>query len=665
MAKFSKVCEVMKICKIKVMECVLGVIAMPVVLLGSCVSRPSEEGMLERSLEFAGDNRSELEAVLEHYKGDKEKLEAAKFLVRNMPHYYSYQGWQLDTINSMLKWLSKIHDVSDMTVVADYSLEHPNLTALKKVYDARVITSSYLIDNIDRAFAVWKTKPWNHSLSFDDFCELILPYRIANEPLTDWRRMYEGRYLHLLDSVYYGNDVIEACRVVNSALNAEGCEYYSRFCIPHLAATFLFDNRIGSCRESCDIGIYAMRACGIPVATDNYKWSPSYQGNHQWLVVRDTTGQYVQFGFDGVVPNRQLTNADGRKKGKVYRDCFGRQLDMVERLCAMSHVPASLANTYQKDVTDNYFGENEVKVTVDANSPSDIFLGVFKPKGWIPVGMSEKIEDTVVFRNIEPNVVYAPVAFIEKEYKAVGFPFMLDGKKLQCRIIKGDVSCKEPMSLRRKMPLMPLMKMRLGKCIVGARVEASEDSLFSHPFLIHKFEKPLDYYTVKLVCHSMRRFRYLRYVAPHGVPMELAEFKVYADSACKTAIPLHLSTAIPKVYAPDNIIDGDILTAFYAPIEYRNLVFDMEKQQTVGAIDFCPRTDGNFIFSGDTYELLYHAGAEGWKSLGAKQSHGRTVDFVGPYGALFWLRDITRGREEQVFLYENGRQVFVEDMSGK
>lgn len=39
---------------------------------------------------LAGDNQGELEKVLEHYAGEPMKLEAARFLIENMPGHYSY-----------------------------------------------------------------------------------------------------------------------------------------------------------------------------------------------------------------------------------------------------------------------------------------------------------------------------------------------------------------------------------------------------------------------------------------------------------------------------------------------------------------------------------------------------------------------------------------------
>ena len=46
-------------------------------------------------LDSAGSNRSELEAVLDHYRtqdNNPQKLRAAEFLIENMPAHYSYAG---------------------------------------------------------------------------------------------------------------------------------------------------------------------------------------------------------------------------------------------------------------------------------------------------------------------------------------------------------------------------------------------------------------------------------------------------------------------------------------------------------------------------------------------------------------------------------------------
>ena len=59
-------------------------------VLTSC----SEDDLyLHYALKAAGANKSELKAVLKHYRtedNDPEKLKAAKYLIANMPAHYSY-----------------------------------------------------------------------------------------------------------------------------------------------------------------------------------------------------------------------------------------------------------------------------------------------------------------------------------------------------------------------------------------------------------------------------------------------------------------------------------------------------------------------------------------------------------------------------------------------
>lgn len=54
------------------------------ILFFSCCQSKNDEKMLKQSLTLAGNNRTELEKVLKHYKNDPSKLKAAVFLISNM-----------------------------------------------------------------------------------------------------------------------------------------------------------------------------------------------------------------------------------------------------------------------------------------------------------------------------------------------------------------------------------------------------------------------------------------------------------------------------------------------------------------------------------------------------------------------------------------------------
>lgn len=633
-------------------------------LLASCSESSCDEARLEYALEFAGDNRSELERVISHYDKDPEKLEAAKFLIRNMPRWYSYSGWQLDSIKPVLSYIANTPNVNVMTEEQRSTWGKFSVNELKKVYDCHVITSHYLIKNIDQAFNNWKNRPWNRTLPFDDFCEFLLPYRIGNEPLSDWRPVYERHYARLLDSLYHGNDVLEACKTVNRELLRQGVEYNTEFSLPHIEATFLLNNRVGYCRENCDLTIYAMRACGIPVASDFFMASPDYQHFHQWVVLRDTTGQTLPFGFDGMVPRRDIRQSDGRKKGKVYRFCYAMQPDRVSTASIRKNVPQTMADMYVKDVTNEYFGHNTVAVPIDT-SLDNLYLGVFTTSGWRAVDYGERKGRNAVFHNIEPGVIYQPLVCNAAggNCQPAGFPFLFaaDGKKTY--ILEPKAKTWHMVSLRRKMSLVQRVGKRLYEGIIGTRIEADNNSDFTSPHLLYEFSDTLRYCNKKIRPHDNgETYRYLRYTTTDGKPINFADISVYADTLCQHEISMDLITPIPARYAPQHMTDHNMMTAFAGPAECPSIVFRLCKKTRIGCIDFYPQNDANFILPGDTYELFYQDGTNGWVSLGRKTATGETVDFLAPDNVLLWLRDITQGKEEQVFIYENGRQYFVYDI---
>ena len=65
----------------------------------SCIYKEDSFNQLENALCLAGENRIELEKVLNRYArnpGDSLKLRAAEFLIENMPGHSYYEGALLD-----------------------------------------------------------------------------------------------------------------------------------------------------------------------------------------------------------------------------------------------------------------------------------------------------------------------------------------------------------------------------------------------------------------------------------------------------------------------------------------------------------------------------------------------------------------------------------------
>lgn len=190
-------------------------------LLGSGCQTSTPSSGIEETLSKAGSNREGLFQVIRHYQeaGDSLKLKAALFLIENMADKYYLTGKAIDEyytfIDSVYQIRQEEYDIpaiyTDFSNKAHYLNERPTLNA-----DAQTLSADYLIENIEEAFAVWN-RPWNQHLSFEEFCELILPYRIGTEIPESWRQLYLNRFEQFLQSDTI-QTAAQACNVVNNEL---------------------------------------------------------------------------------------------------------------------------------------------------------------------------------------------------------------------------------------------------------------------------------------------------------------------------------------------------------------------------------------------------------------------------------------------------------------
>ena len=164
--------------------------------------------ILEIALQQAGENRVELEKVLSRYQidpADSLKYRAACFLIENMPYYTYYKGKQLDRYFTYYALLQKTRGLGISPQVVADSVRHMYgplyLDSLQSYRDIETVDSAYLCNNIEWSFKVWQEQPWGKHVSFADFCEYLLPYRIGDETLASWRESIYQKYNLLLDSL--------------------------------------------------------------------------------------------------------------------------------------------------------------------------------------------------------------------------------------------------------------------------------------------------------------------------------------------------------------------------------------------------------------------------------------------------------------------------------
>ena len=139
-------------------------------------------------MDQAGENRTELEKVLQHYKDDAQKLKAAEFLMENMDAHYTLESPAISRFRQDVDSLYRHHlkqDVEFYEHAYDALLGQYNLNeeGTHKRYDAQELKAEYLIAHIDHAFQAWASV-WNNHYDFEHFCNYVLPYRVSNEPVS-------------------------------------------------------------------------------------------------------------------------------------------------------------------------------------------------------------------------------------------------------------------------------------------------------------------------------------------------------------------------------------------------------------------------------------------------------------------------------------------------
>lgn len=621
--------------------------------LSSCESNYSR---LEYALEAAGENRKELEKVLQHYENDSLKLKAAVFLIENMPAYYSYEGAVLDSMKAALATGEQRGYVEPeiKNRWRGYSYKE-----LPKVYDVQVITAEYLIKNIDQAFHVWRKRPWGKYLEFDDFCEYILPYRIGNEPLEEWREVYYDDYGCLLDSVYQGTDVVKAANLINNRLRREGFFYNAEFDLPHLGALYNLNHRIGNCKDMADITTYLFRALGIPVAIDFFNYSPESLLGHSWNVVKDTTGECLPFAF-GII-KRSNRKVNGMKIGKAFRTCFGQQSELYPGISKDAKVPPFFKYRYSKDSSSDYF-ENSIEVNITDTQEKYLYLGVFRGKEWMGIDMARIKNGKAVFHNLEPGIIYEPLYYDGTRYLPAGYPVFI-GKDSTNYQLTPDTIRKEQVKLSRKYPYFWRIK-AMGGRVAGAKIEYATDKSFSSPRLLHQIKDSATtcYNPVQLSVPV--KCRYIRYTAAQNTWLELAELQFYNGN--KQIMPINAESekveqTLPKIKLK-NCYDNDPLTFITSSGKGGSITFDLGSSVVLDRIVYMPRNDDNFIRPSDIYELYYQAGEKGWVLLGRQLADSAYLTYSNvPGNALLYLHNVTRGREEFPFYMKEGKQVFSED----
>ncbi|WP_163217951.1 transglutaminase domain-containing protein [Bacteroides sp. 224] len=642
-----------------------------IILLASCKEKNNS---LENALAIAGDNRQELEKVLSHYSQKPEdnlKYQAACFLIENMPGHYSYKDTsyinryhhQLDSVALIYKNQNNTVKDSLFRQVRDLYTENQGF-----VPDIHIIKANYLIDNIDRSFDVWLNGEWSLHINFDDFCEYILPYKSCEGQILDnWRAYFKDycngnikklHYCHLFKNAAYN-----ACEAVNRALkdstkprlvNEPGI-------IPVRKMNTLTQIPFGVCEDYNILALSVMRAKGIPTIMDFTPQWPFRSLGHSWNVLIETSGKKVVYEGTGQSP--ATPHKEEHPMAKVFRKTYAINKEILEIHGKEKYIPSTFNNLFMKDVTPEYLTTCDINLSIESSHKHTYaYLAVFDNEKWVPIhyGKISK-KDKVTFDKMGKRIVYLPVFYEATGIKPFSAPIILTVSGNQVQLIP-DTLTRQTLVLKRKFPPFENLY-KVAERVVGGKFQIATDSLFKDSTTIHTITELGIYAQSVDLSEADDSARYWRYYPPNGAHCNMAELFFYEKDSIQPTIGKIIGTQGSfrkgNQYAKEATFDRDALTFFDAPEKNGCWVgLDFGKPVKIDHIVYLPRNDGNCIEIGDEYELLYW-GNNKWQSLGRK-----TADYIAltyencPSNALFLLRNLTKGKEERIFTYEHGKQVW-------
>lgn len=225
---------------------------------------------LEQALTLAGSNRGELESVLFRYERDGFATAALRFQIVNMP-----------------------------------------------LADLGCVTAEQIAENYELAFAVLEL-PYTQHYDLATWAHYVLPMRVSQEPLEDWRRLFH-------DELRPGVEDVDTLELAYTKIRpvADRCGFKQTQRRDQGPFSTL-KSGYGRCEELIIVHVDALRAIGVPARLAYCPYWSHTDNNHAWVELMLDDGKWY---CDEVVgdPTRKggWVMAGCRNASVVVSTCYG------------------------------------------------------------------------------------------------------------------------------------------------------------------------------------------------------------------------------------------------------------------------------------------------------------------------------------------------------
>lgn len=658
-------------------------------IIGCKVKKSELEDRFRENMAAAGKNRKELEKVIARYRQnprDSLKLKSAVFLIGNMENNIHFDG----------QWLQEFDQIFTRTASLDHAgirktkdslvkeLGEMNWANIEIKKDLKILSAEYLIENIDQAYESWQNAPWSSRVSFDVFCNYILPYNSFNEYPEKWRSLLQQKYQYILDDPDIPKTMEDVCCAIVDdertwfRWTGEIANYPSPYPAPIRLSNLLKGKR-GACVDMANLAAYSARALGIPVAMDYvHRWGNG--GAHGWSALILTDSTFLPFLGAERRPGDYESIREGEfKPAKVFRHRMSYNESSFAaraRMAGLKEIPQQLSDPRNLDVTSYYNTTADVTLDLPGKNGTPLYLCVYRGDRWDAIDGGLIEGDKVVFKQMGRDLVYLPMYFKNYDYQAAAPPLLL-GIKAGIKMLIPDMKAKIAMKIFRKSPLKKENARILERNLNGARFEGSDSPDFKNPTVFHVASKSknihykpefINGYTVRdrLEFDSLweqvdidikKGFRYVRVRGEKGKEFKLGELEFYSMGDTRSLSGKPIGTLQNPEWAFDGLPGYSINAAGQAETEHW-VGLDLERSVQITQIRYLPANDNQAIEPEKTYELFYWQGR--WTSVGVQKPERHYLEYNEvPGGGLYLVicKDC-KNKYARPFTYENNRQIW-------
>lgn len=487
----------------------------------------------------------------------------------------------------------------------------------------------------------------------DEGEEILVQTRFSGKDSQKWELLPCGLNPMPNPHYPYRSAVAAAMKVHELTPQFEWIEFKGT--IPPKTST-LIKAKTGNCLGESSFTVALSRYIGIPAAID---FTPNY-GNHarghSWSVLINPDGTSTLF-HSGFAPGDSVYFVRNYIRPKIYRHRFSINRQIVSDLKGEEEIPKLFRNPTFTDVTDEYEETTDIIRLMPEGIDANIaYICVFDNKEWVPVDYGVIKDKKVVFKSMGRNVTYITGTYKDGKIIPFGNPFTV-GKNGTVRDIRIDDLNRQDMTLLRKYPFMSYNE-DFNRRLDGGRFEASDNPTFSNAMALHTHHGLTDGNWYDVEVDKVNSYKYVRYIGKDDSFCNINEIEFLGEDG----EPLRgevIGTKGIDGKTKEKVFDGDILTGFegISPDgHWVGLKFD--KPERISRIRYIARTDGNCIESGDDYELMYWKDNR-WYSMGKKKATRNSLQYRDvPSGTLYLLHDLTKGAEERIFTFEEGKQIW-------